>query len=528
MHINRKLLVLIGIGMLLFLGILVISLINVMVADDTLIKDEETRAREMRGIETIVNELGNMSLSSHQYLANTRELHRQAFYSSRDTVYKMLDTIVKQNRHVHDQQLATAVRLAVQQIDEPAGQLFTLTGPLGRDRSHAYELAIEMDNLLTVLQQRIQRYISDERAEQMNIRAAHLRFVEKRNMIIFLLTLLVSISFLLGFGIYIRRTVALPLNELWKSAAAPHAGNLERTLQQEGPGSVPLTTQLNEMVRDLRQLSADLEQKLDRSNDRAAIESVALTLGQTGDLRDMLTKSLGQILNSLADLEMKGGAFLCDQNGETLSLVAHQGLPPEFVQQEQTISMGECLCGIAAQTGEIIYTEKSCNDPRHTRGKSTDKHSHVIIPIKSRGTVLGVIFLYPRIGFQLNPAELQMLETIGTQLGLAVENLELFAEVKESRQKAHQEKLTQAERLDAMEQAVAAVRHEINNPLSTIIGNAELLMDRPADAVQDQEFLTRLEVILNNALRIADIVKQMQDISQDKIAELKRETDTQA
>jgi signal transduction histidine kinase len=132
------------------------------------------------------------------------------------------------------------------------------------------------------------------------------------------------------------------------------------------------------------------------------------------------------------------------------------------------------------------------------------------------------------MGFQLDPAELQMLDTIGTQLGLAVENLELYAEVKESKQEALRNKLMQAESLDAMEQLVAAVRHEINNPLSTIIGNAELLMDRPADAVQDQEFLTRLEVILNNALRIADIVKQMQDISQDKIAELKRETDTQA
>jgi len=41
--------------MLLFLGILVILLINVMVADDTLIRDEDTRSREMRGIETIMS-----------------------------------------------------------------------------------------------------------------------------------------------------------------------------------------------------------------------------------------------------------------------------------------------------------------------------------------------------------------------------------------------------------------------------------------------------------------------------------------
>ena len=76
------------------------------------------------------------------------------------------------------------------------------------------------------------------------------------------------------------------------------------------------------------------------------------------------------------------------------------------------------------------------------------------------------------------------------------------------------ELLVKAERLGAIGQVGVAVRHEINNPLTTVIGNIELLIERYED--KDKELTARLETILNNALRISEIVKRLQGIKQEK------------
>jgi two-component system NtrC family sensor kinase len=79
------------------------------------------------------------------------------------------------------------------------------------------------------------------------------------------------------------------------------------------------------------------------------------------------------------------------------------------------------------------------------------------------------------------------------------------------------ELLVKAERLGAIGQVGIAVRHEINNPLTTVIGNTELLIERYENT--DPDLKARLDMILNNALRIAEIVKRLEGIKQDKVVE---------
>jgi two-component system NtrC family sensor kinase len=77
--------------------------------------------------------------------------------------------------------------------------------------------------------------------------------------------------------------------------------------------------------------------------------------------------------------------------------------------------------------------------------------------------------------------------------------------------------LVQAERLAAIGQVGIAMRHEINNPLTTVIGNAELLLERYEQAGGDLK--KRLELILNNAERISAILKRLQDMKRDRTVE---------
>ena len=471
----------------------------------------------------------------------------------------------------------------------------------------------------------------NEHAAEMGMIMKGIRDNEVRTNILFILILCTSVGFLLAFGAYIHRQVSTPLSDLWVGTEEISRGNLDYRIQVRGEdGIAMLGERFNEMAQKLKASHADLERKLlDRTRELAALDSVALTLSQTGTLQDVLNKSLLKILESMSDMEPKGGIFLCEPGSDIMRLTAQNGLTPEFVQREETIKIGDCLCGRVAQTGEMLYTEQGCSDPRHSRLAGDKGHSHIIIPIKSRGIVLGVIFLYPQKPFALRPADVQMLDAIGVQLGMAVENFRFYAEVKESsekywdlfensrdilftidadgrltavnkatenfsgfskvdlagksvldfltpegaetakralagegvsanrmiefevmrkdgsrafievsarklfkgwqavgyhvsardvtEQKNLRELLVKAERLGAIGQVGIAVRHEINNPLTTIIGNAELLIERYENA--DAVLKARLEMILSNALRIAEIVKRLEGIKRDKVVD---------
>jgi HAMP domain-containing protein len=58
-----------------------------------------------------------------------------------------------------------------------------------------------------------------------------------------------------------------------------------------------------------------------------------------------------------------------------------------------------------------------------------------------------------------------------------------------------------------------AIRHEINNPLTNVIGNVELLMERYEH--KDKDLTARLEVVLNSSLRIAEITRRLREIQRE-------------
>jgi PAS domain S-box-containing protein len=631
MQIHKKIITYVGLGILLIVTIVVLSLLDVMNAYTSITSDMEKASQEVRRIEAISREVAAMSDGLRHYATGGDAEYRNAYEAARATVHRMFNDFEMLNLGTSDRKLTASLREDITRLEQKAGGIFLLEDPAGRDRVRAHNLIIELDGLLESMNRDIENHFKEEQALQIRMLADYVLLQKKQVVPLLVAILLLSSGFLVAFGIYIYRSVAVPLNDLWKGAVEISQGNLDYQLKLQGTSDVAqLAERFNEMALKLKRSYTELEKKLlDRTNELAAIDAVALTLSQAGNLKEMLGRSLGKILESLAGLEPRGGVFLCDPGGETLQLVTHEGLSPEFIQQEETIRMGECLCGIAAQTGEILYSEKECTDPRHTSCRDGQNHSHIIIPIKSRGIVLGVIFLYPQKEFTLKPSDLQMLDTIGAQLGMAVENLRFYAEVKESsekfwdlfensrdilftidaagtltavnkeaetfsgytkrelvgksildfltpqgagtakrmlagegatarqliefevikrdgsrafvemsarklfsqripagyqvsvrdmtEQKLLRAKLLKAERLGAIGEVVITVRHEINNPLTTVIGNTELLIERYGQG--DRDLAARLEIILNNALRIAEIVKQLQAIRQDKVVE---------
>lgn len=628
MSLHKKIIALVALSMLMLMLVMVLSLSRVVTVFSFISGEMELASREMRRVEEIAQLVSTLSVDLHRFVATGSPVHRAGYETAYDSILAKLDELEGASA-APGGRMTTALRADIMRLAERSSKIFGLADPTGRDRDRAYRLIVESDSLIEWIRRDMESLSHEAQAFHAAKTADYVSVQKQRIVMLFVLLLLASFTFLLGFRIYIRRTLAEPLTALWKGAAEISQGNLEYRIKLQGTGDVAqLARRFNDMALQLKSSYAELEKKLlDRTNHVAAIDAVALTLSRAVSLNDMLSRSLARIIETMAHLEPRGGVFLCEPDGEALRLVAHQGISADFARQEETVRMGECLCGIVAQTGEIMYADASCDDPRRTRLQEPDARSHIIIPIKSRGIVLGVVFLYFGKAFTFKPSDLQMLDTFGAQIGMAVENLRLYGEVKESsekfwelfensrdilftmdaagtltavnkaaekfagypkteltgknifdfltpegaasarriiggeavkqpaeyevrrrdgtrafleasarklvsprgpagyqvsarditEQRAMRERLLQAERLGAIGEIVIAVRHEINNPLTTVIGNVELLLERYGD--KDKALTARLETILNNSLRIAEIVKQLQAIRKDKVVE---------
>ncbi len=630
MKIHRKLIALAGLGMVLILSITVFSLQDISGSFSRTTKELAVSSLEYEKIWDVENNAADMSLALHNYVGTGDEAYRIAYENAAADTRQTLSDIASLKLNQRETAIIALLSANIHVMEKQADRILTLRSPAGKDREFAQDLLTGIDNVFILVGKDIVQY-QNEHASQMGMTIRDIHDNNVRTNILIIMILCTSVGFLFAYGVYIHRKVSAPLNDLWVGTEEISRGNLDFQIQLRGDGDIArLGERFNEMAQKLRGSYADLEQKLlDRTRELAALDAVALALSHAGTLRDVLNKSLLKILDSLSDIEPKGGVFLCDQSGDVMRLTAHKGLDPDFVQREETIRIGECLCGKVAETGELLFAQEGCDNPPHTRFPGEKGHAHIIIPMKSRGIVLGTIFLYPKKEFTLKPSDAQMLEAIGVQMGMAVENFRFYAEVKASsekywdlfensrdilftmdtegklmavnkaaekftgctkveltgkivfdyltpegveaakralagghrtaarmmefevvkkdgshayieisarklfrgrqaagfqvsardvtEQKNIREMLVKAERLGAIGQMGIAVRHEINNPLTTIIGNTELLIERAENA--DTDIRARLEIILDNALRIAEIVNRLKAIKQEKVVE---------
>ncbi len=132
---------------------------------------------------------------------------------------------------------------------------------------------------------------------------------------------------------------------------------------------------------------------------------------------------------------------------------------------------------------------------KYVKKKSLDIPVIVMTAFKSLDSAIETM----RLGgydYIVKPYEFDMVLLV---INRAIEKIRLTAKVKD------------AEKLKTIVEAGIALNHEINNPLTGVIGNLELLLcDLPDNK---DEITTGLKIILENSQRIADVVKKFQKIS---------------
>lgn len=165
-----------------------------------------------------------------------------------------------------------------------------------------------------------------------------------------------------------------------------------------------------------------------RNRQLAALNAVGRSVTRSLDLEKVLNGALDRV-SEIMELEVGEIRIL---EGEKLAIRSYRGVSAEFLENEMFLELGECLCGTAAQNGQLLIVEDLLQD-----GQLRDRpcaienfHSIVCVPAKSRERVVGLLHLASRTPRAFTPEDRELLAAIGTQVGLAIENARLYAEIK--------------------------------------------------------------------------------------------------
>ena len=123
-----------------------------------------------------------------------------------------------------------------------------------------------------------------------------------------------------------------------------------------------------------------------------------------------------------------------------------------------------------------------------------------------------LVVMDDREEFEFHQDHLQLLELLAPQVSIWIRNARLYHELQEriEAQRQAENSLVRSARLAAVGEMAAGVAHELNNPLTTVSGFVELLLDElPAGSPQRSE----LELVLRESQRAHGVVRRLLDFS---------------
>ncbi len=240
-----------------------------------------------------------------------------------------------------------------------------------------------------------------------------------------------------------------------------------------------------------------------------SLNEIGQAITSTLDLPTILTLITGHTIR-LMNVAAASVALRDDPTGEVW-FAAASGEGAEAVIGLR-IALGQGLAGWVAEKGEAVIVPDVYSDtrffPEVDKQSGFQTRSILCVPLQTKGRITGAIEVMNKKNGVFDKDDLALLQALATQAATAIENARLYEDQARTieRLAQTQNQLIQSAKLAGLGELAAGVAHEINNPLTTIIGLTSLLLDTtpPTDEQERQE---DLHMINQEARRARDIVR---------------------